>query len=374
MKLIKHTLVLIIFFIISVHASAQGGYKLSGKIIGEKGEPIKSATVFISGSTKITMTNDAGFFIFNDMEPGAFQLSVQMLGYSPYNQSGMMMTANLSLDITLHIKPIQINEVIIGTGETNWQAYYTIFKGQFLGTSANAQECEILNPRVLHFYFNKKKGVLTADADKFLYIENKLLGYRLKYLLKDFEYDAKNNAAIYDGDTNFEELPGNERQKKRWLKNREYAYKGSFMHFLRSVFSNTTLQEGFIVNTLYKFSYKDKDTYDGPTVSIDTRPIRFDSLMTRIDSSLISLKFSPVYVSYKPKKAAEITSEGSSAKNKEVDLDDKNSSVVKLPLKEAVIDRKGSYLNYRAFVLKGEFGAKRIGDQLPFEYQPGIIK
>ncbi|MBC7401551.1 MAG: carboxypeptidase-like regulatory domain-containing protein [Mucilaginibacter sp.] len=368
MKLIKYSLIFLLFFSMIVSASAQGGYKLSGKITDEKGEPIKSATVFISGSTKITMTNDSGFFIFNDIEPGAFQLSVQMLGYSPYNQSGMMKTSNVSVDISLHIRPIQINEVTIGGGESNWMAYYTIFKGQFLGTSTNAQECEILNPRVLHFYFNKKKGVLTADADKFLFIENKLLGYRIKYLLKDFEYDAKNNAAIYDGDTNFEELPGNDRMKKRWLKNRESAYKGSFLHFLRCVFTQTALQEGFIVNTLYKFSYKDRDTHDGPTVSIDSRPIRFDSLMTRIDSSLISLKFSPIYVSYNPKKAAEIINKGSYSKKKDVDLDDANASVVKLPLKDVVIDRKGSYLNYRAFVLKGEFGAKRIGDQLPFEY------
>jgi hypothetical protein len=371
MTFIKHALILVFFFFISVHSYGQGGYKLSGKITDEKGEPVKSATVFISGSTKITMTNDSGFFIFNDIEPGAFQLSVQMLGYAPYNQSVMMKASSLNFNITLKIKPIELNQVTIGSGESNWQAYYTIFKGQFLGTSTNAQECEILNPRVLHFYFNKKKGVLTADADKFLFVENKLLGYRIKYLLKDFEYDAKNNAAIYDGDTNFEELPGNERQKKRWLKNRDYAYKGSFMHFLRSVFSKTTLQEGFIVNTLYKFSYKDKDTYDGPTVSIDTRPILFDSLMTRIDSSLISLKFSPIYVSYNPKKAAEILSKGNYPKKKEVELDDANTSIVKLPLKDVVIDRKGSYLNYRAFVLKGEFGAKRIGDQLPFEYQVG---
>jgi hypothetical protein len=171
MQFIKHALTLIFLFSLIALASGQGQYKLSGKITDEKGEPIKSATVFISGSTKITMTNDLGFFIFNDMEPGAFQLSVQMLGYSPYNQSGMIKTSNLSLKITLKIKPIQLNEVTIGSSESNWLAYYTIFKGQFLGTSTNAQECEILNPRVLHFYFNKKKGVLTADADKFLIIE-----------------------------------------------------------------------------------------------------------------------------------------------------------------------------------------------------------
>ncbi|MDB5003597.1 MAG: hypothetical protein JWQ34_1822 [Mucilaginibacter sp.] len=369
MKTIIYRLLFVIPFFINTAAMAQGRYNISGTIADEKGQPIKSATVFISGSQKITITDDEGRFMFVNMDAGTFQVSVQMLGYAPYAQNVMIKAASATINIALTLRPIALNVVVIGGGDdSNWWTYYTLFKGQFIGTSTNAQQCTILNPRMLHLNYNKKKGILLADADRFLIIENKFLGYRIKYMLKYFEYNAINNATIYDGDTNFEELPGTAGMKKRWAKNREEAYRGSLMHFLRSVYTKTTLQEGFIVNTLYKFTYKNKHD-DGPTLSVDARPIKFDSLITVIDSSFISLKFSPIYVTYNPKKAVDIKNKGDYLTMKDMALNDK-ASVIKLPLKEAVIDRKGSYVNYRAFVFNGDMGTKRIGDQLPFEYQP----
>ncbi|NNU33175.1 hypothetical protein HK413_01480 [Mucilaginibacter sp. S1162] len=62
-------------------------------------------------------------------------------------------------------------------------------------------------------------------------IENKRLGYRIHYLLKDFGYSTKNNTALYHGDFSFEELPGSDDDKKKWAKNRAETYRGSFMHF-----------------------------------------------------------------------------------------------------------------------------------------------
>jgi hypothetical protein len=369
MRIVFCYLLFIIVTCVCSAANAQGHYTVSGIVIDEKGQPVKSATVFISGSEKITITNDEGRFEFFKMDAGTYQVSVQMLGYAPYAQNVMIKTASATINIVLTAKPIALNEVVIGGGDdSNWWTYYTLFKGQFIGASVNAQQCTILNPRMLHLNYNKKKGILLADADRFLIIENKLLGYRIKYMLKYFEYNAINNAAIYDGDTNFEELPGTVGMKKRWAKNREEAYRGSLMHFLRSVYTKTTLQEGFIVNTLYKFTYKNKHD-DGPTLSIDTRPIKFDSLITVIDNSFISLKFSPIYVIYNPKKAVDIKNKGNYLTMKDMALNDK-ASIIKLPLKEAVIGRKGSYVNYRAFVFNGDMGTKRIADQLPFEYQP----
>ena len=60
---------------------------------------------------------------------------------------------------------------------------------------------------MLNFNFDKEKKILKASADEFLIVENKALGYQLKYLLTDFEYDQKRgNICTIGGSPYFEEL------------------------------------------------------------------------------------------------------------------------------------------------------------------------
>jgi hypothetical protein len=44
--------------------------------------------------------------------------------------------------------------------------------------------------------------------------------------------------------------------------------------------------------------------------------------------------------------------------------------MVKLPFKQAIIDRRGNYTNYRAFFIHGDMASRRVGDKLPFDYEP----
>ncbi|MFD2145030.1 hypothetical protein [Mucilaginibacter antarcticus] len=105
--------------------------------------------------------------------------------------------------------------------------------------------------------FTTKNDILIADADDFLVIENKPLGYRIRYMLKNFGYNKTTDIVLYEGETSFEQLPGTDKMKKEWASNRLKTYKGSVMHFLRSVYRNRVSQEGFIVNKLYnKFLYQ----------------------------------------------------------------------------------------------------------------------
>jgi hypothetical protein len=108
---------LIIITCVSNSAFAQGHYTVSGTVADEKGQPIKSATVFISGSEKITATNDEGRFEFVNIDAGTFQVSVQMLGYAPYAQNVMIKTASATINIVLTEKPIALNVVVIGGGD-----------------------------------------------------------------------------------------------------------------------------------------------------------------------------------------------------------------------------------------------------------------
>ncbi|MFD2872292.1 carboxypeptidase-like regulatory domain-containing protein [Mucilaginibacter ximonensis] len=358
---------LIILLTTNIDLLAQSRYKLSGTVNDEHGKPLNGATVFLSGSKTATISNEFGKFEFPDISAGTFQLIVKMLGYSPYQQSIIISDKPLDIQLSLSPQSIKLKEVTIGK-RAAWQKEYAIFKEQFLGDST-ANECVILNPEVINFSTKKtlwNRIILNADADEFLEIENKRLGYRIKYLLKTFTYNGFTKITSYDGNTVFEEMNGTEEEKKLWNINRLSAYKGSFMHFLRSVYMGSTLAEGFITRQLYvpKNAPGNFSSY--------IAPIKFDTILTRIDSSLISMKFTSLYVVYDPKAVADMNSsmlKGINSMQKISNLSD-TGSILSLYLDRAIIDQKGSFADYRTFLIRGFWGRKRVGDQLPYEYQP----
>lgn len=363
MKPLFYRLLLFALLFTYTTARANGPYFIAGKVVDEKGIAVAGATVFISGSQMVTVANDEGRFIFNSIDAGTYHLSVQMLGFSSYTQNVLVQTESANLSITLKVKPIMLKTVKIG-GDGNWAKNYEIFKRHFLGITPNAQYCTILNPEVISFGTQGKK--LTAEADELLIIENKLLGYRIRYLLKAFDCNPAVHTASYDGDPIFEPLDGTDAEKAKWATNRLNTYQGSLMHFLRALYSNTVLKEGFIANQLYVL----KNSFGN--FHADPRPVKFDTIVNVLDTSFIAAKFSSLYVNYDKKKAAKLATMSADSVKKRLVMSP-TGSVLNLYLKEAVIDSRGNYVDYRTFLLQGLWGRRGIADQLPFEYQPTII-
>lgn len=369
-KCLLLTLAAILF---AVLAHAQVFIPVTGTVIDENADPVKGATVFISNSQFHTVTDDKGEFRINSLTAGTYQLVVQMMGYAIYSHPVILQTKLVDINAALTVKPIALGEVTIGSGDA-WSSYYNLFKAQFLGTSRFADGCEILNPKVLSFNYSKKKGILTAEADDFILIDNKRLGYHIRYLLRDFQFTINSNTAIFDGDALFDEMEASKGTHRDWARNRYDAYKGSFMHFLRSVYANNTLKEGFIANPLFKGFLKADGDFDVPFVTIDTRPVKFDTIVNKVDTAFVALKTTQLYVTYDPKKAAILKTDQHAAMLKDIQLDNNGteSTMVKLPFKQALIDRKGNYTNYRAFFIHGDMASRRLGDRLPFDYEPPV--
>ena len=150
------------------------------------------------------------------------------------------------LVIAMEPKPIVLREVTIsGSSRADWNRNYEMFKKDFIGTDANAKECTVINPKVLDFTYRKSKQTLIASSDEFLIVENKALGYRVKFLLNSFSSDKIEGRLTYEGKRLFEELPGSASQKKKWDVKRDQAYYGSAMHFFRSLYQNKLSEEGF---------------------------------------------------------------------------------------------------------------------------------
>ncbi|MFX5537743.1 hypothetical protein ABTD88_19250, partial [Acinetobacter baumannii] len=88
------------------------------------------------------------------------------------------------------------------------------------------------NPEVLKFRFKKKENTHKVVADEPLVIENKALGYILKYSLTAFEFNFTTNVFYYQGYPFFTEMETDKASKiKKWQRNRFDAYRGSLMLF-----------------------------------------------------------------------------------------------------------------------------------------------
>jgi hypothetical protein len=356
-------------------ATAQPRLSISGTVADEKNDIVKGATVFISGTQLITATDDKGQFGFYGLNAGTYQGVVKLMGYAPFTLNIMIRQKVNDVKISLKVNPFVLKEVVIGS-DRDRSNKYDLFKDNFLGTTKNGRHCRMLNPEILTLKYNRKKNVLEATSDDFLIIENAELGYRIKYLLKAFEYHYNTGIANYDGEASFEDMEGADGLKQEWKKSRLKAYKGSLMHFLRAIYvsKDNALKEGFLTNTVFEETGKPCEHLNARMnrVLVDPRQVGFDSLVTVIDTSFVSLNFhGGLFTVYYPKAVAKvkaILTGGNGGKVWKPFVND--ASILQMALKEAVIDSRGNFTNYHAFLIRGSWGEKRVGDQLPFEYQP----
>jgi len=124
-----------------------------------------------------------------------------------------------------------------------WYERLERFKRLFVGPSMWAEECRFLNPEVLRFE-TAWWGKFEADATRPLVLENRALGYRVTYYLREFE--TQGNIIRWDGDSVFEALPARDSaEAERWAENRRDAFYGSLRHFLLALLHDRVDEEGF---------------------------------------------------------------------------------------------------------------------------------
>jgi hypothetical protein len=239
---------LLIFFVflLPLMAIAQTG-EITGKVrITGTQTPIDQANVFLSNSTSGTSTRSDGSFDLSGLKPGQYTLVVSIVGYDTYTKSVLVGAQPIHLDIELSQSNTQLHEVVITT-PADWKRNYEEFVKVFIGTDENAKYCTVLNPHIVTLQYHKSTQVLEAYTDDFLVVENLGLGYRVKFLLKSFEYDKLNGVIHYEGQQLFSELKGSKKQEEIWHKNRRDTYYGSHMHFYRALYQDKLDSEGFIM-------------------------------------------------------------------------------------------------------------------------------
>jgi len=226
---------------------------------GETGAVIPNASVFITNTSKGTVSNSAGEFELSNVPEGTYDLVVSCISFETQVYTYKASQLPLRLQIQLKSKADELQAVIIEPYEKDgWLTWGKFFTDNFIGTAEIAKTCTIKNYQVLHFRNSKKKNLLTVTAEEPLIIENKALGYTIQYQLEGFSYDFKANILLYFGYTLFKDLNG--KPPKTWqLKNRQQAFNGSIAHFMRSLYSNRLAEEGFEVKWLIKTPNAEKE-------------------------------------------------------------------------------------------------------------------
>ncbi|MES2881430.1 MAG: DUF5686 family protein [Bacteroidota bacterium] len=103
------------FFILFSIAYAHAG-NVSGVITDEKGQPLSFASIIIKGSSKGAVANSFGKYSI-ELSPGKYTIVCQHIGYKSQEKELTIATENLVVHFQLLIQELNMQEVVIKTGE-----------------------------------------------------------------------------------------------------------------------------------------------------------------------------------------------------------------------------------------------------------------
>lgn len=257
--------------------SQRNEYLIQGKVVDQTtGLPLAGASVFCQNTTMGTVSNNEGEFRLL-VPNGGYDLVVS---YTSYETSSMRVNSELAAQpITIQMKKQDktLQEVaVVGSTELadGWDKYGKFFMENFIGTTPNAAQCVLENREALRFFFSKKRNRLKILTREDLVITNKALGYKIRYQLDSFVFEYNNNISTFSGYPLFEELTGTDAEKSTWTANREKAYYGSRLHFMRSWYDSTLTDQGFVLERMPDLKAIDgskiENPYDSAFYLVDT--------------------------------------------------------------------------------------------------------
>jgi hypothetical protein len=222
----------------------------------ETGEPLPGAHVFFSTTMTGTATDTAGRFVFPQGAPvGTQRLHASMVGYETRTLDTLLQDGQpYRLHLALEPEVIEGEDVSVAgrasdewttQGEDDWTDRLEKFERLFVGTSPRAEATTLANPEALAFDASWW-GKLKADAAAPLVFENRALGYRLRYHLREFE--GSRTKVRWDGEPHFEALtPSDSAEVARWRAKRQRAFRGSLRHLLLALLGDSLDRSGFRV-------------------------------------------------------------------------------------------------------------------------------
>jgi hypothetical protein len=328
----------IILFLILINFYLFGYSQIiRGTILDKSNESkICFASIYLNGTFDGTLSDLNGNFELDISKNASMPLTISSIGY--YSVTLTVFSTDKPLLIYLIPKVYEVKEVVISSKSLakRRKANLNLFKKVFLGTTANARNCEIINENDITFNYDSDRDTLKAFASKPIIINNRSLGYKITYYLDRFEYYKKDRSIFFAGSLIYnEDLAIEDTHKQLFERRRKDAYLGSRMHFFRALWADDLTSAGFIVkNSDNKYlNYKD--------IVEESRP---DSLNNHKKFLKYSKKLSILYNTLL-------------------------SNIVFL--KEKVYFDKDGYFDQTDMSIswEGEMMDQRVGDMLPYTYK-----
>lgn len=352
------------FLLLSAQCFSQSSFFIKGKVYDDStGAVLEGASVLCQNTTKGTLTDKEGQFRM-ELPMGGHNLVISYAGFEAESiRLSSSQDHSQELVVRLKKKEKNLEEVVIkATTEVanGWEKYGNQFTGYFIGTTPFAKECTIQNPDVLKFYFSKKRNRLKVKAEEPVIIMNYALGYKIQYQLDSFVYDYTTKFSGYVGVAFYTELDSTAEQKQTWLSNREKAYYGSRLHFMRCYYDSTLQENGFAIEEIKK------DSVSGKTNIVPLNNPYDTAYYTIIDSVNKEINlFGNYRIVYNraPMERAYLVANKYPTSAKE------QLSTLEL-LNGFVITENGFFYEQTEVINSGYWAWKNLADQLPYDYWP----
>lgn len=353
----KLTSFFLLFFFTSPVAQAQ--ITISGKVLDSATrEPLLGASVFAQNTTLGTTSNSDGEFSLQ-LKSGGYELIFSFTGYRN-EEVRITENKNQQLEILMVKEDKSLGEVVLQSSnevKNGWEKYGDFFIDHFIGATPFSKECLIQNKDVVKFYYYRRSDRLKVLATEPLIISNNALGYNLRYQLDSFVYYYKTDLSSYRGTCFFTEQLGTVSQAMTWKANREKAYFGSRMHFMRSYYDSTLKESGFTISSIND---------DKKTFGLLTNPYhkKYFSIPDSADEVEVYFpdKISVAYVKAIP--------EDTYLKQFNLPMDVGVQVSYIDVLKPIAIKENGYYYDQKNWINQGYWSWKNLADLLPYDYWP----
>lgn len=320
-----------------------------------------AASVFAQNTTIGTVTDENGNFKLS-LPQGGYELVITFTGYKTESRRITTTDAGEAINVSLKEKEKELETVaIISTNEVKdgLEKYGQFFSEEFIGKTNNSKVCNIQNAEVLHFFFSKKRNRLKITATEPLIIKNNALGYNIKYTIDSFTHEYNTGTSVYSGSPLYEEMKGDSTQTAMWQANRQAAYNGSLLHFMRSIYNKNLKEQQFEIQFIVEKNGIDnaiklKDAYGAINFEKDdsTQTVEIIPNQNNVGILFMGEKPAEAYISSHPTEPKDF----------------KFSMLGFKPTESIIIEQNGYFYDQNDLSISGYWGWEKVAEQLPYDY------
>lgn len=320
------------------------------------GEALSDVNIFLSETSIGTTTGNNGEFSFDPGISGKFTIVFSHVGFEPVSYT-IQLNGEAGFhkyDVNLSGTTIEMDSIEVTDSNKEWLNDLEEFEEQLIGNSNHSDHTYIKNPWVLEFNRDKHDR-LYARSRTPLDIVNRALGYNIKLDLVEFEWARVDASFMYLGRMKFEPLSVfDESIQNRWENRRENSYKGSFEHFLQSLYHSGLRREGFTVFRIgTRYGVKINKLTEGELrYELLTRGISYQNVPDIRGFRLNQV----VRIEYRDPQS------GSDYKTRLMKVTDEKGLIFIFP--------NGHLLHPKSVRVGGFWGSQRLADRLPLNYSP----